>query len=81
MARFKKGESGNPGGRPKVIGEIRELARMYVPDAVAELARLALKAESETARISAIRELLDRAYGKPMQSHEIASLSGGPNDR
>jgi hypothetical protein len=24
---FKKGESGNPGGRPKVTAELRELAR------------------------------------------------------
>jgi hypothetical protein len=32
-----------------------------------ELARLAVHARSETARIAAIRELLDRAYGKPTQ--------------
>jgi hypothetical protein len=53
-------ESGNPGGRPKVLGEVQELARQHAPSAIAELARLALKAKSETARIAAIRELLDR---------------------
>jgi hypothetical protein len=32
--------------------------------AIAELARLAVKAKSATARIAAIRELLDRGYGQ-----------------
>ena len=64
---FEKGKSGNPGGRPRVITELRDLARRQAPDAIKELGRLALKARSETARIAAIRELLDRGYGKPTQ--------------
>jgi hypothetical protein len=64
---FEPGQSGNPGGRPRVIGELRDLARAHAPAAIEELARLALKAKSETARIAAIRELLDRGLGKPMQ--------------
>ena len=64
---FKKGESGNAGGRPKVIAELRALARAHAPDAIKELARLAVKAKSETARVAAIRELLDRGYGKAQQ--------------
>ena len=64
---FKKGESGNPGGRPKVIAELRALARAHAPDAIKELARLAIKAKSEAARVAAIRELLDRGYGKAQQ--------------
>ena len=64
---FEPGQSGNPGGRPRVIGEWRALARAHAPEAIEELARLALKAKSESARIAAIRELLDRGYGKPTQ--------------
>jgi hypothetical protein len=64
---FPKGVSANPGGRPKVVGELRELARARAPEAIAELARLALKARSETVRVAAIRELLDRGYGKATQ--------------
>jgi hypothetical protein len=64
---FKAGVSGNPGGRPKAVEEVRELARAHCPAAIAELARLALKARSECARIAAIRELLDRGYGKATQ--------------
>ncbi len=64
---FKPGKSGNPGGRPRIVGELRELARAHAPKAIEELARLALKAKSETARVAAIRELLDRGYGKSTQ--------------
>jgi hypothetical protein len=76
--KFRKGESGNPGGRPKVLGEVQELARQYAPTAIVELARLALKAKSETARIAAIRELLDRGYGRSRQAVEVSAPAGDP---
>ena len=47
------------------------------PDAIRELARLAVKAKSETARIAAIRELLDRGYGKAQQ---MVENEVGPSD-
>jgi hypothetical protein len=51
--------------------EIRERAGLLVPEALEELARLVREAESETAKISAIKEILDRAHGRP------AAPSGG----
>ena len=78
--KFCKGESGNPGGRPKVLAEVQELARQHAPSAIVELARLALKAKSETARIAAIRELLDRGYGRPRQAVEVSAPVGDPLD-
>jgi hypothetical protein len=65
---FKAGVTGNAGGRPKAVAEVRALARAHCPVAIKELARLASKAKSETARIAAIRELLDRGYGKAVQA-------------
>jgi hypothetical protein len=39
--RFEKGQSGNPGGRPKGDGEIRELARQHTPTALRTLIEIA----------------------------------------
>jgi hypothetical protein len=54
----------------KVTAEVMELARQYGPGAIAELARLATQAESEAARVAAIKELLDRGYGRAVQPIE-----------
>ena len=60
------------GGRKKGVpnkatAEIRTIASKYGPEAVRELARLATEAESEAARVAAIKELLDRGFGKSPQ--------------
>jgi hypothetical protein len=36
--QFQKGVSGNPGGRPKVLGDVQELARQQSPHAIDTLA-------------------------------------------
>jgi hypothetical protein len=38
----------------------------------------AVKANSETARIAAIRELLDRGYGRPRQAGEVSAPADNP---
>ena len=43
-----------------------------------ELARSAVKTKSETARIAAIRELLDRGYCRPRQAVEVSAPAGDP---
>jgi hypothetical protein len=67
---FQAGQSGNPGGRPKVLQEVRELARSHCPAAIEELARLALNSKSERLRLAAICELFDRGYGKAVPAIE-----------
>ena len=57
--------SGRKAGVPnRTTKDAKELARKYAPEVMAELARLALQAQSETARVAAGKEILDRAYGK-----------------
>jgi hypothetical protein len=67
MAKGRKTGGRKRGTPNKISGDVRALALEYVPDALVELARLAAEAESEAARLSAIREILDRAFGKAAQ--------------
>ncbi len=69
MAQWKKGQSGNPGGRPAVVKELRELAREHTVEAVNTL--LAVMQDDEApaaARVSAACAMLDRGYGRPVQA-------------
>lgn len=67
---FAPGKSGNPGGRPKGLTEIRELAREHGPWAITRLRELAEGGDGKVA-VAAVRELLDRGYGRPVQAVEV----------
>ena len=74
---FKKGQSGNPGGRPKVIAEVKDLAREYTSEAIETLVSIMTNPKSApAARVSAANSLLDRGYGKPPQH---ITGEGGPS--
>lgn len=75
---FKKGVSGNPGGKPKELKGIQELARKHAPQALNALVKVATSGRSESARVSAATALLDRGFGKPMQALQHAGEGGGP---
>jgi hypothetical protein len=65
MGKWKKGQSGNPGGRPKVLPELREMCRNFGPEAVRLLIGMAKNEDAnERARVASIQELLNRGYGK-----------------
>ena len=69
MAKFEKGISGNPGGRPKETAEVRELARLHSESAINTL--VAIKDDPgapHAARVSAATAILDRGHGKPVQA-------------
>lgn len=71
--RFLPGDSGNPGGRPKAEHRVIDLARENTELAISTLAAIC-KDESApaSARVAAASHLLDRAWGRPHQSVEVA---------
>ena len=62
VTRFKPGQSGNPGGRPKGIAA---LARQHTDRALEVLVE-GMEDDDRKVRIAAAKELLDRGYGKPL---------------
>ena len=76
--RFKKGETGNPSGRPKLTKlteALREQLAETLPDApeetIAESIARELIKEAKSGNVQAAREIADRTEGKPKQSIDV----------
>jgi hypothetical protein len=69
---WKKGESGNPTGRPVAEREVVELARQYSPEAIRKLAAIMRSGLPQQAIIAA-NSILDRAYGRPKQAVAVSA--------
>lgn len=66
---FAPGNSANPGGRPKLpedVKHVRELARQFTAEAVEALVSV-MRSGSGPARVAAVKEVLDRGWGKSAQ--------------
>ena len=73
--RFKKGQSGNPGGkatrpetiaRRQIIQDVREYCRSKSHAAVEALVEvMSSKSAPPSARVAAANSILDRGFGKP----------------
>lgn len=71
---FKPGQSGNPGGRPKLTQEEQDaltMAKQFAPDAIRALHEIATsKTASDKARVTAAEAIINRVYGKPKETVE-----------
>jgi hypothetical protein len=61
---FAKGVAGNPGGRPRELADVKELARQHTTEAIETLVTLMREGRTDTARAAAASELLSRGWGK-----------------
>ena len=66
---FRPGQSGNPGGRPKSNEHVRNIARSNSVRAVERLIEL-IESDDERVALTAAKEVLDRAFGKPKPDTE-----------
>jgi hypothetical protein len=74
---FKKGESGNPNGRPKKLPELDKLLADVLGEekdgiTAGEAILKALRAKASKGDERAAEVLLDRAYGKAKQTMDVS---------
>lgn len=69
---FQAGQSGNPGGRPRVPEEVKEAFRAASGDACRVLCEIVNDfSAKDSDRIRAAEVILDRAWGKPVQAVDV----------
>jgi hypothetical protein len=77
---WRKGQSGNPSGRPAVVAEIRDACRKHGSEAVRLLMAIARDRKTGAyARVAALREILDRGFGRVVSQHDL-HLFGNPTN-
>jgi len=75
MPRWKKGECGNPRGRP--VDQLRPLARKYTMTAISALVSIVRSKRAATAaRVRACEVLLARGWGHPIQPSSFVDVEG-----
>lgn len=75
---FKKGQSGNPNGRPRKLPELDKLLANVLGEekdgtTAAEAILKALRAKAAKGDVRAAELLLDRAYGKAKQAVDVTT--------
>jgi hypothetical protein len=63
--KVARGSSDNPGGRPRIVEDIRRLAREHTETAIKTLCRIAERGKQAT-RVASATTPLDRGGGGPL---------------
>ena len=82
-SKFKKGESGNPNGRPRKLPALDKLMADVLGEekdgiTAGEAILKPLRAKATKGDVRAAEVLLDRAYGKPKQTTDTNITSTEP---
>lgn len=77
--RFLPGHNILSDGRPKIPDNVKEALRAASPKAVEVLIQL-LDDKKSLIRLEAAKTILDRAYGKPVQTQDISMDMAGSVD-
>ena len=77
----RAGAGRKPGSKDRAaageVASLSALARKHTPAALNALVKVAKSGLSEAAQVSAASAILDRGYGRPMQSMEHTGAGGG----
>ena len=74
---FKKGKSGNPGGRPKVAQEFKEKCREFMTVDGWDKLKAITDNPKNRDHYRALELIMGYAYGKPKQGLELTGEEGG----
>ena len=75
---FKKGKSGNPGGRPKIAKEFKEKCREFMGDEGWKKLVALAKDKKHRDHFRALETIIAYSYGKPKQGVELTGEDGAP---
>lgn len=69
---FKKGQTGNPGGKPKVDVGLKEAAKSHTMRALETLVDIMENGKRDSDRLAAASIILDRGHGKATQHVDVS---------
>lgn len=64
---WQPGQSGNPGGQPKGLADVRRLARQHTAESIEALVKW-MRSDNPRASIAAAVSILNRGWGMPQQT-------------
>jgi hypothetical protein len=77
----RKGVSGNPSERPRIVADLQAAARALAPEAFGVLARIMVdERQSASARVAAANSILDRGFGRPTTAVIMEEPSVSPEE-